>query len=61
MGGDTGGTGGVGAAAVVVVDQLVMAGVGFSIAAAGVAAGAPFLAARARMAVGTQRPASLSP
>jgi hypothetical protein len=52
--------GGMGAAAVVVVDQLVMAGVGFSIAAAGVAAGAPFLAARARMAVGTQRPASLN-
>jgi hypothetical protein len=46
---------------VVVVDQLVMAGVGFSTAGAGAAAGVPFLAARARMALGTQRPASLSP
>ena len=47
----------------VVVDQLVIAGVGFSAGGAGVAAatGAPFLPARARMAVGKQRPVSLSP
>jgi len=53
--------GNVGVAAVVVVDQLVIAGVGFSAGGAAATAGAPFLAARARMAVGTQRPMSLSP
>ena len=53
---------GVAAVAVVVVDQAVMAGVGFSAGTTAVVTGAaPFLAARASMAVGTQRPVSLSP